>query len=57
MNKTCWAIFIGKTILLHTIRSTKKQCISDREREMQRPLLAQESCEKVKVVSFDRCVL
>lgn len=47
--KIYWAIFSGKTLLPFTIRTTKKQCISDHEYNTKRSLLNHESCLKVSV--------
>jgi hypothetical protein len=50
--KFYWAIFSGKTLLPFTIRTTKKQCISDRKFNVSRELLDHESCRKVLVTEL-----
>jgi hypothetical protein len=53
-NEICWAIFSGVTLLPFTIRTTKKQCISnflfDRSKDK---LGDHESCRKVVINEFN----
>lgn len=49
MNKFYWAVFSGKLMLPFTIRTTKKQCIADHERDYGRAMKDHESVKKVKI--------